>query len=130
MRCRRSESFPIAGDSRPATPARNVLGSLPCEPLLDFQCFVRTEVDVGGAGDSVHLSGAANACDRTGYSGILQGPRDGHFARRGIAALADDAQRFDQPQIVGKQRFLEVRTVFAPIVFGERSNPLASHGAA
>src|ERR1039458_3344532 len=94
-------------------------GRLPHQPLLDFHHVVRAELDVGGAGNAAYLLGAADADDRTSDRWIPQGPRDGHFAGRRVVALADRAQRLDQPQIAGEQRFLKVRAAFPPIVFGE-----------
>ena len=86
------------------------------QPTLDLPHIFRTKLDVGRTGDAAHLFGAADADDRACHRGIPQGPRDGNLTRRCVVAVADGAQRLDQPQIAGEQRLLEIRAVLPPVV--------------
>jgi hypothetical protein len=54
-----------------------------------------------------------------GHSCGSKGPRNRDLAGRRVITLAYGAQPFDQLQIAGEQRFLELCTALSPIVFGE-----------
>ncbi len=98
--------------------------------MLDVPHVVGVESNVGSAGNTLCLLGAADTDDCTGDGWISQGPRDSDLAGLRVVVLAYGTQPFDQPQIAGEQRFLKVRAVFSPIVLWKRSNPVARHGAA
>ena len=93
--------------------------SLLRQRLLDVQHIVGAKPNVSGAGNTANLLSAADADDRAGDSRISQGPRDRDLARRRVVAAAYGAEPFDQPQITGKQRLLEIGTAFPPSSSGE-----------
>src|SRR5919197_5721593 len=110
----------------PTKPMVVVVSAMSGTPF-DVGDVLVAELEVGAVDDRVDLVGAAEADDGAVDGGILQRPCNRDRADACLVTVCDAAQPLDEREVLREPRLLEARVAFAPVVVGERSQPLPSH---
>src|ERR1700732_3524275 len=96
---------------------------------FDLVDFIFSEMHFASAHGSLYLPRIAGSDDSAGHGGMAQRPGNCDFADRTLVAVGYLSHAPDQCQIVREIWFGKVGMPPAPVVRGQLSRALASHGA-